>query len=334
VIESVRRKMRNTRNLRAFIIASLVLLGGVIALPAAAAAPTNTFPGGAAYIDNHSHTIPANTGLWYRFDYTGRRTPILLTLVNGTNSGLEFGVYTPAQISDWWETPPIGRGTPPPLNCETMKPGLYGGCQGRDLRWSGDFNALSTYYVRVFNHTGSDLSMQLTIQGSGVLLGGQIQAEPTVTASPMPTAVPSVTPPPAGGGPVTNTDPDHANVLDNQMHSIAAHSSLWYRFRYAGDRSQITITLLYAANSGLAFNVYTPAQISDWWEAKPIGRGTIEILDCETNQPDYMGGCQSDYLRWIGKFNAAGLYYVELVNNNSTPMTARFTIVGDGVSPG
>jgi hypothetical protein len=315
-----------------FIIAALALLGIAGALPAAAAGPTNTFPGGAFYIDNQSHMIPANAGLWYRFDYTTRHTAVLVTLVNGNNSGLEFEVYTPAQISNWWETHPIGRGTPPPLSCDTMKPRLYGECQGRDLRWLGDFNALGTYYVRVVNTTGSDLNMWLTIQGTGVSLGGLAQAVPSPTA-PLPTAVPSATPLPPVSEPATNVDPDHANPLDNRVHAIAAQSSRWYRFNYAGDRSQITITLLYAAYSGLAFNVYTPAQISDWWEAKPIGRGTVEILDCETMEPAPYGHCQSNYLSWAGKFNAPGTYYVKLINYNATPMTAQFTIEGTGVSP-
>ena len=114
--------------------------------------------------------------------------------------------------------------------------------------------------------------MLLTIQGSGIVLGEQMTALSQATPSPVATVVSSLSPPPAVGEPVTNTDPDHAYALDGQVHSIAANSSLWYRFDYAGYRSQITVTLLYAANSGLAFNVYTPAQISDWWEAKPISR--------------------------------------------------------------
>ena len=326
--------MRKRMRLTPLILVALALFGGASALPATAASPANTFPGGAAFIDSQSHSIPANTSLWYRFDYSGHRSQIIVTLVSGTSSGLAFNVYTPAQISNWWQTLPIGRGTPAPLNCATMKSRLYGECQGRDLRWQGDFNASGTYYVQVLNQTGSDLSLLLTIQGSGIVLGEQMTALSQATPSPVATVVSSLSPPPAVGEPVTNTDPDHAYALDGQVHSIAANSSLWYRFDYAGYRSQITVTLLYAANSGLAFNVYTPAQISDWWEAKPIGRGTIEILDCETNQPDYMGQCRSDYLRWIGKFNAAGTYFIKLINYNATPMTAQFTIDGNGVSLG
>jgi hypothetical protein len=315
-----------------FILGALVFLGVAAAVPAAAAGPTNTFPGGAFYIDNQSHIIPANASLWYRFDYTSRHTEILVTLVNGNNSGLEFEVYTPAQISNWWETDPIGRGTPPPLNCDTMKPRVYGECEGRDLRWLGAFNALGTYYVRVVNTTGSDLNMWLTVTGTGVSLGGLAQAIPSPTA-PAPAAIPSATPIPVAGEATTNVDPGHANVLDDQVHPIAANTSRWYRFQYAGDRSQITIKLLYAAYSGLAFDVFTPVQISDWWEAKPIGRGTVEVLDCATLEPAPYGKCQSDYLSWNGRFNAAGTYYVELINYNGTPRTAQFTIEGTGVSP-
>lgn len=324
--------MSKRPNLKILLVAALAVLGGASVLPVGAAAPTNTFPGGAEYIDNRSHTIPANMGLWYRFDYRGGRTPILVTLVNGTDSGLGFDVYTPFQISNWWEIKPIGRGTPQPLDCGSLKPRTYGDCKSRDLRWLGDFDAAGTYYVRVVNFTGSDLAAQLLIEGPGVLLGGGMPAPPRPTATPISTPVPTAVPPPVVVEPSTGVDPGHANVLDGLVHSIPARSSKWFRFGYAGDKSQIIVTLLYAAYSGLAFNVYTPEQILDWWEVKPIGRGTIEILDCESNRPTYLGKCQSNYLRWIGKFNASGTYYVELVNYNDTPMTAQFTIEGSGVS--
>lgn len=314
------------------VLAAFALLLGVGAFPAAAA-PGNTFPGAAAYIDNQSHSIAPNASLWYRFDYAGDRSTITITMSNATNTGVAFNVFTPSQIGDWWDEHPVGRGTAQAVNCGTGLPQDNGGCGAADLTWVGDFNAGGTYYVQVVNDNVNAMNFQLMIQGSGVTLASQIAATSAGaslgTGSSTTTAQPAV-PSPSGG----NIDPGHAMVLDNQGHTIPANSSLWYRFNYAGDRSAITITLLNGTNSGLGFNVFTPAQVGDWWDEKPVGRGTAQTVNCDTGLPEESGGCQAYDLSWIGDFNASGTYYVQLVNNNSNATTAQLTIQGDSVTLG
>ena len=324
------------KTIRLFMLwfAALALLGLVSARPAAAAAPTNTFPGGAAYIDNQTHSIAANTSLWYQFDYAGDRSAITVTFVNGNQSGIQFDVFTPAQIGDWWETPPIGRGTAQTLDCSTGLPDTSGTCLSNDLTWTGNFNANGTYYVEVVNTNSSGpQTFQLTIQGTGVTLAAQ-----PMTATSQPTA----TPQPATSGSSattatatsTNTFPGGAAVLDNQPHTIPANGSLWYRFNYVSNHTQVTVTLVNGTSSGLGFNVFTSGQLGDWWDESPVGRGTTQRVNCANGTSTVSGGCQSSDLTWAGSFNDNGTYYVQVWNDNSTPTTAQVTIQGAGVSMG
>ncbi len=338
--------MTRTIRVGTIVLGALALLLTVGVLSAAAAGGANTSPATAAVIDNQTHTIPANSSLWYRFDYAGDKSLIIATLVNGNNTGLAFDVFTPGQIGDWFNETPIGRGTSQTVNCDTGAPGLAGGCQSNDLIWTGKFNANGTYYIQVMNNTGSALSFRLTVQGDGVSLAPAAGTPPTSsTAQPTtvaqttavaPTPAPATPAPktPAAAGTTSNTDPGHAVFIDNAPHTIPANGSLWYSFNYAGDRSQINVTLVNGANSGVGFKVFTPAQIGDWWETAPIGQGTAQVLNCNTGMPSESGGCQSNDLIWIGQFNANGTYYVEVVNNNSTPVTAQIKIQGDSVSLG
>ena len=137
---------------------------------------------------------------------------------------------------------------------------------------------------------------------------------------------------PAFGAGAANSEPATSSYIDGQSHSINNGQSLWFRFNYAGDRSHITVTMPNGYNSGIAFNVFTPEQAQDWWEAKPIGRGTSLVLDCDTGDPAPYGGCQSNDLTWDGQFNAQGTYYVQVINNNPNASSFTLTIEGTGVS--
>ncbi len=324
--------MKSLRYL-AIVLTALGLLFALTALTAAAQGVSNTSPTTAAVIDGQTHQIAANSSLWYRFDYAGDRSHITVTLPNGNGSGLAFNVFTPAQIGDWWDTKPIGRGTAYQINCETGEPQPNGQCQSNDLTWDGQFNAPGTYYVEVVNTTGSPLNFQLTIQGTGVTLAPIPAATQPATAS-APTAAPPTPAPTATAAPATatNTDPGHALALPAGLINLPANGSLWYQFSYSGDRSQIVITLPGGNASGVRFNVWTPQQVGDWWEQNPIGRGTAQAINCDTGKPQTNGACQSNDLDWSGNFNAAGTYYVQVINTNTTPVTAQLLVQGSGVN--
>jgi hypothetical protein len=123
-----------------------------------------------------------------------------------------------------------------------------------------------------------------------------------------------------------NTNPGHATAIANSAVTFPANSSQWYSFGYAGDKSEITVTLTNGNASGLHFNVYTPSQIGDWWDETPIGRGTGQAINCDTGAPQDSGACQADDLTWVGNFDIGGTYYVQVVNDNSSSVTAPFSL--------
>ncbi len=311
------------------------MLFGMSTLTVAAASVANTSPTTAAVIDNQAHPIAANSSAWYRFDYAGDKSQILITLANGNDSGLAFNVFTPTQIGDWWETAPIGKGTSQPVNCTSGEPQQGAACQSDNLFWSGNFNAGGTYYVEVVNNTANGLSAPLMIQGSGVMLApvsGVPASNMGGAAVPSP-KMPSTSAAPSAGS-VANIDPSHAMLINNAAHPIPANASLWYSFNYAGDKSQITLTLPNGDVSGLQFNVWTPSQIGDWWDLSPIGRGTAQNVNCDTGVVQENGACRSNDLIWTGNFNASGTFYVQVTNTTSNSVSAPLMVQGSGVALG
>ncbi|HZQ08755.1 MAG TPA: hypothetical protein VFD70_19385 [Anaerolineae bacterium] len=314
--------------------------------------PNSNDPRTAVGIDNQAHTIAASSPQWYIFNYAGDNSLITVVLVNGLNSGFEFNVYTPEQIADdWFNDQPIGRGTAQACGAQAFENNT---CppHSNDLIWTGRFPTPGTYYVQLVNMTNQPKSATLTVEGSGV---GLIPAQASNPQPPPPTqTVPAnqtqtrPTPQPtqpAGGTQQTAspnqpntyfTDPFHALNLTNQLQTIPANSTIWYRFEYKGDGSNIRVALLNGVLNGLGFEVYTPAQVrEDWWNDKPIGRGTA--VGCGVNQPTNSNGeplCRPDAndLVWNGSFPLGGTYFVRVVNNTPNAVQYMLTLDGNGVS--
>lgn len=147
------------------------------------------------------------------------------------------------------------------------------------------------------------------------LLGGVALVALSVTAI---AAAPATLPP--------NDIPATARYIDGQPQSVAANASLWYKFDYdatrddAGQRATVKVTMPNATGSGLGFEVYTPAQIADWWEQKPVGQGTGEQIDSATGEPATDGDAQSNDLTWVGRFVDNSTIYVRVTNANAYAM--------------
>jgi hypothetical protein len=131
---------------------------------AAAQTPTNTNPGGAIYLDNQWHVIPANTTLWYVFDYNGDGSSVELNMADGYIKKLQFNLYTPDQISPSNVGTPIGRGSSPLLNCDSGK------CQADYLLWRGVFTGPGTFYIEIVNTNAIAQPFIMGIAGSGITL--------------------------------------------------------------------------------------------------------------------------------------------------------------------
>jgi hypothetical protein len=138
------------------------------ALPTATPIPTvaNDSPYTAIYIpDNRDQEIPAESAMWYKFDYGGDRSRILIVLYNGVDRGLAFQLYTPEQASRLdQEDRFIGRGTPPTQPCDGGK------CSSNDLIWVGSFNTPGSYFVKVINTGPKPMPFRLSIEGTNVTI--------------------------------------------------------------------------------------------------------------------------------------------------------------------
>ncbi len=134
----------------------------------------------------------------------------------------------------------------------------------------------------------------------------------------------------------SKNDPFHSPYIDNQVHSIDANSDTWFHFDYgfAGPpRTVVTLAIVNGAQSGLAFEVWAPEIIAEWWKEKPTGQGMVLAVDCATGTVVGGGDCQSKDLLWIGAFGSVGTYYVRVINNNSSPSQFLLTVQGTSVSP-
>ncbi len=134
----------------------------------------------ALLIDNQPHTLPANAGIWYKFNYgpDNSKPVFFLRLVNGVVSGVRFEVWDGQNLKNWWLNKPIGRGTQEVLtNCVPAEPdetetpdetpeaseNPSGHCPTNDLTWAGAFGGPGTFYVRVINESNFPQTYQLKL---------------------------------------------------------------------------------------------------------------------------------------------------------------------------
>jgi hypothetical protein len=112
------------------------------------------------------------------------------------------------------------------------------------------------------------------------------------------------------------SSPTGAAYVDNATHMIPPDSSTWSRFEYAGDNSQILVLLPDGKNSGLGFEVFTPAEMQRWWETDPVGVGAVHRND----------------LVWTGNANERGTWFILVTNKNAAPVPYKLVVTGDGVA--
>jgi hypothetical protein len=116
------------------------------------------------------------------------------------------------------------------------------------------------------------------------------------------------------------TDPTGAPYVDNTTHVVRPNDSVWYRFEYTGDHSQINIKLVDAlrdgVSRGLSFQVYPPSLMQEWWKNDGIGAGSPKDND----------------LSWSGNSNESGTWWVKVENANPTEMPFDLVVTGDKVS--
>ncbi len=131
--------------------------------PTPVRAVENDSPYTAVYVrDNRDQNIPANTSVWYKFDYGGDKSRVMVVLYNGNVSGLWFAIFTPDQAIKFTEDKFIGRGMTQPILCDQGK------CTSNDLVWVGSFGTPGTYFIRVTNPNDKPWTFKLHIEGDNI----------------------------------------------------------------------------------------------------------------------------------------------------------------------
>lgn len=142
------------------------------------------------------NAIPANSALWFRFEYdaAGYQAPhptVTVRLLNGLSNGLAFEIWSAERMQgDWRQNKPVGRGTQQVLpSCDEPEEEGAGGEAGgggeetasaptalscskfetSDLTWTGGFGGSGTYYVRLVNPTNAPIVPQMLIGGAGMV---------------------------------------------------------------------------------------------------------------------------------------------------------------------
>lgn len=231
----------------------LALIALVLSVGAAAVSAATGTPVGAPYVDNSTHSIAPSTSTWYRFEYAGDHSQVTVSLVNAKGTGVGFEVYTPTQMNKWWDTDPIGVGSP----------------QDNDLVWNGNSHEGGTWSILVINKNPGTTTYQLVVNGKGVTF-----APPTVTQP-----VPAPVVPQPSVSPSTNALPTQARAVDASPQVILPNSTLWYTFYNDGTRDQMIITLVNGSDEHLRMHIHTPSQIVTWWDTDPIGQGNKKGAD-------------------------------------------------------
>ena len=318
-------------------------------LTVSAAPPPNADPSTATYIDNQPHTIPGNAVQWYKFDYYDDGASVTVTLEGGAGQGLRFDVFTPNQAQALTNEKPIGKGTLKTSGCASGLPLSTGGCWGDNIEWMGRMPDTGTFLVELFNENPQAANFTMTVAGDSVsncVPAGQVATsvcgaglQPTVVPPPLPpTNQPNIEgsnpnppppPPPVNAPNSFYTDPYHAKPLTDQIQTIAPNSSIWYRFEYVGDGSDIVLRIPNGVYTPLGFSVYTPDQAATWYNESPIGRGTVSACGVERlDNPDKTCGPNANDTIWSGKFFNSGTYFVQVTNPSGGPI--QFVLSGSG----
>ena len=110
--------------------------------------------------------------------------------------------------------------------------------------------------------------------------------------------------------------------MDNTTKVVEPNGTAWYRFEYTGDHSQIDIELpdaiLSGVERGLAFEVYAPSQMQEWWKYDGVGAGSPK----------------GDDLVWSGNSHEPGTWWIKVMNTKPTEMPFNLIVSGDKVSFG
>jgi hypothetical protein len=303
------------------IVGAMTISGAGVALAADDAGDAGSGPGTAMSPSDGWVQLANGEKQWYAFRDEGDQSSISVRMNVTPGDRAFFEVLTPEQVNKWanGETfDPVGAGT---KNADL----------GDDLYWTGSFVSSGTYYVVVTSRNFGDSQYTLSINGDDVSFPmAQVaapQAAPVATTPEVAQAQPVAEPAMSieeQMAMMTGSSADAALAPVGDTMQIASGQKQWYAFYDGGDGHSIQIRADVQPDSGLSFQVLTPAELRLWQQGMsydPVGRGT-ENADLNAD------------LFWTGSFVKGGTYYivVEPSGLNAGPITYNLTVTGEDVS--
>jgi hypothetical protein len=286
-----------------------------------------------------SVTATVGSRAWYKFDYTGDGSEILIRMAISPSLSAGFGVWTQDNVRAWaagGAENPVGRGS-------------VNNALGGDLVWAGNFTIAGTYYVVVdqmgpnassytLSITGKSVSLpaatpMMTAVATGTSATAPTTAAPTGAATAMATSVATmaataVAQPTGVATPVSTAvvaggnGPSDALSIRGTSTMVPVGGRTWYSFNYTGDRSEILVRMSVSPSLSAGFMVLTSDGVKAWQSNgtfSPIGRGSVN---------NALGGD----LVWAGNFTIPGTYYVVVEQSGTNIGYYTLQISGTGVS--
>ena len=293
--------------------------------PLLAAAPPGADPTRPLFPTDNWLTLTSGAHHWYAFRDEGDGASIVVRLTVIPEEEANFAVFTPAAVQAWQRGEPlvaVGEGNPLALF-------------PNDRYWTGSFVQSGTYYVLVQSRGQGPSSYRLTINGPDVSFPIHSFAHQGAADTKQPPHYPmgNRRPTPALPTPTPTSEPMTAAALSSAENplppvgkpmTIAVNEIQWYAFHDEGDASMIQVSADVTPDQCLAFQVWTPAQLTEWQqgaEVRPVGQGTAN--------PEIKAD-----LFWSGSFVKSDIYYVVVTRNPAVPgvCTYKLLVLGDDVS--
>jgi predicted lipoprotein with Yx(FWY)xxD motif len=179
------------------------------------------------------------------------------------------------------------------------------------------------------------------VAGLALLLALLLGLSALTVSAQGPTGTPTPAQAPAAAAAGTNLDdPGRAATLGNAVAAIPANTAEWFRFDYVTPVNtfpvqQVMARMVNGVTNGLGFEIWSPERMQgNWWENKPVGRGTQEVLPaCTVTNPDgTTSRCTTNDLTWVGGFGVSGTYYLRVVNNTNSALAPQIIVSGAGLA--
>lgn len=345
--------------------ASLLNANGMIAT---AQGPTNDDPIRALYMYDRPYSVPANAWVWFKFDFSGDRSKlILITLPNGHSLGLDFRLYTQEQVYNISDDKFVARGNVAMVPCDTGK------CASPDLNWQGTFPMAGTYYVAVMNPKDLPIAFRILISGEGVSLGneppplvgtgptttppGGVVLLPTTTPLFINTVAPTETPsatsiastglatltpvipvivPPLLATPAptaaslgpANNSPYNANFIQDNRPQSIVANGELW-YKFDYTGDRSKITITLPNGNAWGFDFKLYTSEQAF---RVYDEDKFVGRGSAVNQACDTGRCTADDLTWIGNFNLAGTYFVRVINTKPLTQTFVLQIAGTAIN--